>query len=586
MIIFQKHLKKYYLKYSWLLLLGIAALFIVDWAQLQIPALYGRLIDGLDPGTESVLTKEGLLKICMEAFIYIAVLVVGRFAWRICFFNSANGVEADLREKMFERSVDLSQQYYKLNKVGNIMSLYTNDLETVNEWFGDGTLMFFDAVILGSMALYKMFMLNVKLALLSLLPTAIMGVIGTLVSKYMQKKWEERQEAFSALSDFTQENFSGIAVIKAFVRQASQLMAFSKLNKKNEDVNVAFTKSAILLDVAVSGFIGAVVCIVLGYGGYEVYKDNFSMAQLIMFISYFTSVTWPIMAVSFLLEMHSRCKASIVRVSELLDTKTDVKDKEGAKDVAFVKGDIAFKNLSFKYPDGQTDVLKDISFEIKAGEFIGIIGNTGCGKTTLVDLLLRTYNVQDGTLFIDGTDVNDVTIKSLRNFVSYVPQDNFLFSDTLNANISFSQGETEPDEQAVVHAAQMADINDNIVEFKDGYKTVLGERGVTISGGQKQRTSIARALLKNASVLIMDDALSAVDTKTEETILNNLRKERAGKTTLLIAHRVSSVKDLDNVMYMEDGKIIDFGTHDELLGRCAPYRRTVELQKLEGEVNK
>ena len=585
MMIFNKYLRRYYLKYSWLLLLGVAALLLVDWAQLRIPELYGAFIDALDPNTDSVLTLDGLLRICLEAFVYIGILVVGRFAWRICFFNSANGVEADLRDRMFRHSVTLSQQYYQVNKVGNEMSLYTNDLETVNEWFGDGTLMFFDALIMGVLALVKMFRLNWRMALLALVPTAFMVVIGTIVSKYMQKKWEERQEAFSQLSDFAQESFSGIAVIKAFVKQTRELMAFARVNRHNEQVNVAFTRASVLLDIAVTAFVGAVVSIILGFGGWQVYRGNLTMAQLVVFISYFSAITWPVMAVSFLIEMHSRCKASLGRVSQLLEQPVDVQDKPDAVDIEEVRGAISVNHLTFRYPNGEYDVLHDVSFAIEAGEFVGIIGNTGSGKTTLVDLLLRTYNVPDGSIAVDGKDVNDITIRSLRNFVSYVPQDNFLFSDTLTNNIAFSYGEQPVDAAEVEHAARMADIHDNIVVFKDGYDTVLGERGVTISGGQKQRTSIARALLKNAAILVLDDALSAVDTKTEETILANLRRQRAGKTTLLIAHRVSTVKNLDRIMYLQDGELLDMGTHDQLVARCEAYRKTVELQKLEEETD-
>lgn len=584
-MLLNKYLRPYYIKYSWLLLLGVASLFAVDWAQLKIPELYGSLIDGLDPSTASTLNADLLFEICIKAFVFIAVLVVGRFAWRICFFNSANGVEAGLRSKLFAHSVILSQQYYQVNKVGNIMSLYTNDLDTINEWFGDGTLMFFDALLLGGMALYKMFRMNWILSLLALIPTAFMFVIGFFVSKYMMRKWEERQEAYSQLSDFSQESFSGIAVIKAFVTNMLELSAFARVNKHNEDVNVSFVKASVLLNITVTAFVGAVTSIILGFGGYEVFRGKFTVAQLIMFISYFTSITWPVMAVSSLIEMRSRGKASLNRISELLDHPVDVVDKKGVIDLESVKGDIRFNHLTFRYPDGEYDCLKDIDLHIHAGESVGIIGNTGSGKTTFVDLLLRTYNVPDGSIFVDDHDVNDVSIRSLRKFVSYVPQDNFLFSASLDDNIAFAFGEGQIDHDKIESVAKMADIHDNIMEFPEQYATILGERGVTISGGQKQRTSIARALLKDAPILILDDALSAVDTKTEETILSNLKTVRQGKTTLLIAHRVSSVKSLDRVMYLQDGQLVDIGTHEELLERCEPYRKTVELQQLEEESN-
>lgn len=582
-MIFGKHINKYYLKYGAVLLLGVIALLVVDYAQLLIPEIYGAIIDGLDPKTAAVLTSDSLVKLCLQMLVVVAIMVAGRFLWRVCFFGSAINVEADLRGKMFDKCKDFSQQYYKVNKVGNMMSLFTNDLETINECFGDGMLMLFDAVLLGGMAFYKMFTLNLYLTLFALVPAVFMVAIGAIMCKYLMAKWAERQEAYSEISDYTQESFSGIAVIKAFVKEMLELMAFKRLNKKNEKVNVAFTRASVLLNIMVSMFMGTVITLVIGYGGWLAYTGAFSVASLIKFISYFSTLTWPVMAVANLIEMASRGRASLNRISELLDTQIDVKDKEGAVDAEFIGGKIEFRNLSFRYPDGDRDVLQNLSFVIEQGENVGIIGKTGCGKSTLVDLILRTYNVEDGTLFVDDMDVNSITIRSLRRFAAYVPQDNFLFSDTIKNNIAFSLGEEESNQSEIEEAAMLADIHENITGFKEGYETMLGERGVTISGGQKQRTSIARALMKNASILVLDDALSAVDTKTEENILEGLKKNRKGKTTILIAHRISSVENMDKILYMEDGKVLAIGNHQELVEGCEEYRKLVELQELEKE---
>lgn len=585
-MLFGKHITKYYLRYSWLLILGIGALIAVDYFQLRIPEIYGAIIDGLDPSSAATLSKDALLKLLYDAFVVVAVLAAGRFLWRIAFFCTANNTETGFRAEMFDHAKDLSQQFYKQNKVGDIMSLFTNDLETINECVGDGTLMLFDALFLGAMAIYKMIVLNDnswKLTLFALIPMGFLAVIGVIVNKYMMKKWEERQEAFSKLSDFTQENFSGIAVIKAFVKEMKELMLFKRINKDNEDVNVAFTKASVLLNVMVSLFVGSVITIIIGYGGWLAHEGTFSVAELVMFISYFGTITWPVMAVAMLIEMSSRGKASLKRISEFLDTPIDVKDREGVKEIENVKGNIEFRNLTFKYPDGERNVLKNVSFKINAGESVGIIGKTGAGKSTIVDLMLRTYNIPDGTYFVDGEDVNDVSIRSLRSFFAYVPQDNFLFSDTIESNINFAFGDETADRNNIKEVARLADVDDDISAFKDGYDTVLGERGVTISGGQKQRTSIARALMKNASVLILDDSLSAVDTKTEENILDALKINRNGKTTIYIAHRISTVKNLDKVILIDGGEIVDIGTHEELLGRCKEYQTTVKLQELEDE---
>jgi ATP-binding cassette subfamily B protein len=299
------------------------------------------------------------------------------------------------------------------------------------------------------------------------------------------------------------------------------------------------------------------------------------------FIGYFNSIIWPIMAVSELIDMSSRGKASLIRLGDLLDAKVVVKDRENVGKLDRIRGDIEFRDLSFRYPDGEFDALENISFTIHAGESIGLVGKTGSGKTTLVDLILRTYNVPDGTLFIDGRDVNTVSIHSVRENCAYVPQDNFLFSDTIEHNIAF--GVDKSDEATVANAARMADIHSNIQEFSKGYGTVLGERGVTVSGGQKQRISIARALMKDAPILILDDSVSAVDTKTERTILENLRTTRAGKTTILIAHRISTIEKMDRILFIEDGRVAAFGEHDELYRTCDSYRKMVDLQRLEEE---
>ena len=588
-MIFGKHINKYYLKYSYLLLGGVLALFLVDFMQLEIPELYRMVLEGMQYGQVQVSPGEYLpfdmdfliTRICNPLLWIILSLVFGRFLWRVCLFGAGIQVEKDLRSEMFNRAKHLSQEYYQKNKVGNMMSLFTNDLETVQECFGDGVLMFADALLLGLLAIAKMAKMNIVLTLFSLIPMVLLLAVSTVVGKSMMKKWEARQEAFSSLSDFAQENFSGIAVIKAFVKEARELWAFRKLNKDNEKANIEFTKISVLFHIFVTLFVESVICIILGYGGWLVYKGVFNAAQLIEFISYFSSIIWPIMAVSQLIDMSSRGKASLKRVGELLDAEVDVKDRADVKDIDYIKGDIEFRGLTFRYPDADYDALVDVTFSIKAGENVGIIGKTGAGKTTLVDLILRTYNVPDGTLFIDGHDVNSIPIRTVRKYSAYVPQDNFLFSDTIENNIAFAtDGGTLED---VKRAAQLSDVHTNISEFSSQYATVLGERGVTVSGGQKQRISIARALMKDANILILDDSVSAVDTETERVIISNLRKNRQGKTTILIAHRISTVEKMDKIVFIDDSRVIATGSHEELLATCPEYAKMVELQKLEEE---
>ena len=587
-MIFGKHINRYYLKFSWMLLLGLAALMMVDFLQLEIPELYQLIINGINQG---YVTIEGvdipfdmaflLDRICMPMVKIILCVVFGRFLWRVCFFGAGIRVETDLRGRMFDHAKDLSREYYQVNKVGDLMSLFTNDLDTIQECYGWGIMMFFDAVMLGILAVNKMWRMDPMMTILSLIPMIFLMAAATIVGRKMERKWDHRQACFSKLSDFSQESFSGIAVIKAFVKESLELMAFKQLNKENEEANISFTRTAVLMRIMVALFVESVICVILGYGGYLVHEGVFNAGQLMEFIGYFNAIIWPVMAVSELIDMGSRGKASLKRISELLDAPCTVTDKPGVEELTDIRGDIEFRDLTFRYPDGDFDALENVSFTIKAGENVGLVGKTGSGKTTLVDLILRTYNVPDGTVFIDGRDVNTVSIRSVRAGCAYVPQDNFLFSDTIENNISF--GASDPDAEAITAAAKLSDVHGNIEEFQLGYKTVLGERGVTVSGGQKQRISIARALMKDAPILILDDSVSAVDTKTEETILRNLRQTRAGKTTILIAHRITTIAGMDKILFIDDGKLTAVGKHDELYISCPAYRKMVDLQKLEEE---
>ena len=587
-MVFGKYINRYYIKYAPALLLGLIALVAVDYLQLIVPELYGMVIDGVGKGfveIDGVVNEFNMSflldKICLPLIFVIVGMVIGRFLWRICFFGAGIKVETDLRSKMFDHCRKLSHQYYQVNKVGNLMSLFTNDIDTVNECFGWGVMMLADALFLGVLAVIKMLGMNPILAGLSMIPMAILLCVGLILDKYMTIKWEKRQEAYSNLSDFSQESFAGIAVIKAFVKEAKELMAFKKLNRESEDANVDFTKLSVMLNIFVTLLVESVICVILGYGGWLVYQGHFTAGQLLEFIGYFTAIVWPIMAISELIGMHSRGAASLKRITELLDSEIDVKDEEGVLPVESLSGDIEFRNLNFKYHDGEYNALENVSFKINAGENVGIIGKTGSGKTTVVDLILRTFNVPDGTIFLDGKDINTIPIHDVRNNCAYVPQDNFLFSDTIENNIAFATDNgTEED---VIRAAKMSAVDENIREFSLGYKTVLGERGVTVSGGQKQRISIARALMKDAPILILDDSVSAVDVKTEREILKNLRELREGKTTILIAHRVSTIENMDKIILIDDGKVIACGTHTELYDTCEEYRLTVDLQKLEGE---
>ncbi len=589
-MIFGKYVNKYYLKYWFFFILGFIALLAVNWFQLEIPKICGQILDGISDEAKgnpnSIFNNPDQIKnLMLYLGLIAAIMFTGRFMWRYCIFGVAARIEADVRDDMFVHAEKLSTSYYKKHKTGALMALFTNDLQVIRHSFGGGTVMFIDAIFLGSMALTRMFMNNWILSLFSIFPMILMAIASVFIGRIMRDKFRKRQEAYERLSDFTQENFSGISVIKAFVKEVHEIRHFDKVNEDNKNKIIEHVRFATLLNVLLSLFISSVFAILFGGGAYFVINGfmgvEFTVGQLWEFVGYFDAVIWPFMAVAQLINMRSQATASLQRVTEFLDEPIDIVDNE-VSDINRVKGKIEFRHLNFKYPDGSNNVLEDISFTVEAGQMVGIIGKTGCGKTTVVDLLLRTYNLDKNQLFIDGKDIMNLPFKKVREAIGYVPQDNFLFSDTVANNIAFAFDEIE--DEKIVEAAKLADVHNNIIEFTDKYETVLGERGVTLSGGQKQRVSIARALVKNPPILIFDDSVSAVDTKTEETILSNLRKLRQGKTTIMIAHRISTVETLDKIVVMDEGKIIGIGTHNQLLETCDEYKEMVRLQSLEKQI--
>ncbi|HEY8444507.1 MAG TPA: ABC transporter ATP-binding protein, partial [Bacilli bacterium] len=563
----------------------IIALLFVDYYQLEIPKIFGQIIDGLD---EKTLTKLQLVEFMKDMVIIALVMLFGRFLWRICIFGNGIRIETDLRDRMFKHSEKLSQRFYQLNKTGALMTYYTNDLNAIHNAFGNGTVMLVDTVFLGYFAFMRMWKLDHILTLICLIPLLLIALSSYIIGNYMRKKFRQRQDSYADLSDFTQESFSGISVIKAFVKEGKELLAFTKKNQDYRQKNLEFVKASTILNILIGALVGSVNLIILAYGGYLVANGTLiggnvlTIGQLLEFIQLFGSLTWPMMAIGRLIDLRSQASASLKRVNGLLNQNVEIKDGDDIIQGHQIEGKITFNHLNFHYPDTQKLVLHDITFTINKGESVGIVGRTGSGKTTLVDLLLRLYNLEENQLLLDDVDIMKLPLKDVREAIAYVPQDNFLFSDTIKNNIGFYSKEIN--EEEIVEAAKNADVDENISAFSLGYDTILGERGVTVSGGQKQRISIARALIKDAQILILDDSVSAVDTKTEEKILHNLRQIRKGKTTILIAHRISTIQSLDKIILIDEGKIVGVGTHDELLQNNALYQSMVLLQKLEDEI--
>lgn len=591
-MLFGKYVNKYYLKYSWLFLIGLVGLVAVDVFQLFIPEYLGKLVDMFDGGA---IDKGALREIILGVMVVALVMFFGRIMWRLSIFNASQRIEADLRHTMFLKSERLSQRYYHENKVGTVMAWFTTDLETIEEFFGWGSVMLVDAMFLSVLALYKMFSLDWALTCVLLLPLVLIVVWGMLVEKFMALKWEQRQSEFDKLYDFSQESFTGIRVIKAFVKETQQLHAFAKIAKRNKDANIELVKVSVIFDAIISVIISAIMALILGLGGYFVYKYvtgapaylfghevDMTAGGLITFVGYFDTLVWPMIALGQMVSMRSRSKASLKRITRFLDEEEEIRNPENAYVLENVKGDVKFDAFSFAYPGTDSDVLKNVSIDIKAGQSVGIVGKIGSGKTTLVNTLLHLYNVEKGKVFIDGHDIMDCDIDSVRNAIGYVPQDNFLFSDKVKNNIAFSCENLDMDR--VYDAAKFADVHSNIEEFTEGYETVSGERGVTLSGGQKQRISIARAYIKDAPIMILDDSVSAVDVKTEETILANIQNQRKGKTTIVIASRVSTVAHLDKIVVLNKGEVEAFDAPDRLEEISPTYKKMVYLQKLEREV--
>lgn len=589
-ILLGKYLKKYYKQLSFFLILGVVALVVVDIVETEVPKFLKDIVDNIDG-----MTTPALWEILWKVLLCAVVIVLGRVGWRLCIMYASKKIAAGLRGDMFQKSLRLSNSFYHENKTGTIMSWFTTDIETIEEYFGWGTVMLVDAVFLSLIVLIRMIMVDYALTLVAAIPIILIGIWGFLVEKLMGKKWEERQKAYDDLYGFTEESFSGIRVIKAFVKETNEIHSFAKIVRKNKDVNYNFAKIEVFFDVMIHIIINATIALVLGFGGFfifQAYNGNginifghvvdITVGQLMEFLAYFDLLVWPMIAAGQIITMKSRAKTSLKRITRFLDAPEDVKSPENATKLSDVKGEITFKDFSFKYESETENVLKNVSLTIKPGELVGVVGKIGSGKTSLATALLRLYNFKEGTLFIDGVDLMKADIESLRENISYAPQDNFLFSDTIANNISFSS--SAGNQKDIENAADFADISSNIDAFPNKYETVSGEKGVTLSGGQKQRISLARAYYKNSPIMIMDDTVSAVDVKTEETILKNINEQRKGKTTIVIASRVSTVRHFDRIIVLKDGEVEAFDSHDNLMKTSKSYQRMVYLQQLEAEM--
>lgn len=556
---------------------GILTLFIVDFANIFVPKMTGQITDGL---TQRTIDWSGVCRYLIYIFLLGLTLAIGRFFWRYFLFGAARSIEKEIRNEMFGHLEKMSVEYFNEHKTGDLMTRFTSDLNSVRMAIGPAVITAFDAIVMTVMVVAQMIIyVNLKLTLLAIIPMLFILFGELYYGKIIHKRFEKRQEAVSDLTDFVQESFSGVRVIKAFVREKSERYAFLMQNQNTREKNLSIAKLQSFVMPLLDVIIGLSSLITLIYGGYLTLEGEITLGRFVAFNQYVGMLVWPMLACGESINMFSQGAASISRIQEVLEEVPEIQDDENTKPLDSIKGDITFQHLTFIHRGHSEPTLKDISLHVPAGTTLAIIGRTGNGKSTLVNLLLHLYNTKPGMILIDGQDINSIPLKDLREHIAYVPQDNFLFSDTLKSNIAFGMDEIDMD--AITNATMAACIHDNIISFPDGYETIVGERGVTLSGGQKQRSSIARALMKDSPILILDDALSAVDTDTEEKLLTNLKKNRQGKTTILIAHRISTIQNADIIMVLEDGEAKEIGTHDSLIALGGIYKDMFEKQQLE-----
>jgi ATP-binding cassette subfamily B protein len=579
----------YLWEHKWSYVLGIAVLMMVDLCNLYVPQYTGELIDGL---TEGRFGSEDVTHLLGKLLVAGLLITAGRFGWRFFIFGASRRIEFNLRNDMFGHLETLSARYFNSHKTGDLMAHFTNDLQAVRMAVGPAVITAFDAVVMTAMVLIKMIVhVDFKLTVMAFLPLCVVAVGCYFYGIESKKRQTKRQNAFSELSDKAQESLAGVRVLKSFVQEEEAYRSFEQTSIHNMKRNLAVVKLRAIFGPALDVLAGTSLLLNLLIGGKMVLNGQISIGQFVSFNSYIGMLIWPMIACGDCINMFSQAAAAFGRISKIFDEKADIVDlyPEIKADMQErLQGDIVMDNLTFTYPDGTQPVLKEISLHIKPGEMVGILGRTGSGKSSLADLLLRVYDCEKGALLIDGKPISEIPLSVLHRDMAYVPQDNFLFSDTLEENIAFGLEERIEDfpqlRENIYKAAQDACIHDNIMDFPEDYKTMVGERGVTLSGGQKQRSSIARALLKDAPVLILDDSLSAVDTDTEEKILDNLLRTRRDKTTILVAHRISTLQHADHIVVLEDGAITEYGTHEELLSLDGFYAQIFKKQQLEQQL--
>ncbi len=554
--------------------LGIVFLLCVDILQLVLPKILGDVTDFLESGT---LTRTRLAQYAAAISLIAVGVAVFRFLFRYTLMSVSRSIELSLRNRFYAHLQKLSVNYFNTHKTGDLMAHATNDMGNVTMASGQGIIFVIDSFLIPVVALVMMLSTGgLKLTAACFLPLLLLGIAVVFFMKIMQSRVQKQQEAFSNLTEAARENFSGIRVIKAFAQEKKEISRFERINAVNREANLKYVRLMSMMFPTVMSISALSFVIALWFGGVLVIQGAVTLGGFVAFNSYLGMLIWPITAIGWVANMFQRGFVSLERINTIMDETPEITD-ESVVEKASVKGSVEFKNLDFTYPGTERSVLSNINISIAAGKTLGIIGRTGSGKTTLINLISRLLKAPEGTLFIDGIDINKIPLSALRSSIGSVPQDTFLFSDTIAENIDFFRNNTS---EQIVSAAKTARILDSINEFPDKFETVLGERGVTLSGGQKQRVAIARAVIGSPAMLILDDCLSAVDASTEEEILKDLKNIMKERTSIIVSHRISAVKDADEIIVLEDGRVSERGTHDELLARNGFYHELYNKQLL------
>lgn len=582
-----KYLNKYFVKYKYRLLVGVIITIIANFFKILVPNYVGDTVEAIriyiQEGEKDVDGLESEILTYILLIIGSAIMAgVFIFFMRQSLIVMSRIIEYDLKNEVFEKYQHLSMRFYKRNRIGDLMSRISEDVSKVRMYFGPALMYSINTSMMFLLIIPLMFYTAPKLALYTLLPLPILSISIYKLSKAIHIRSTVVQQYLSKLNVFTQETFSGISVVKAYGIETQTKANFDTLSEESKQVNLNLVKVQAWFFPFMILLIGASNIFVIFIGGQQFINGEIqNFGTLITFLIYVNMLTWPVATVGWVTSIVQQAEASQKRINEFL--KTDDIIQNHAKPTGLLSGNICFENVNFTYEDTGITALKNISFELEQGKTLAIIGKTGSGKSTLLSLLCRLYDIDSGKITIDGTNIKDANLFDLRGSFGYVPQDAFLFSDSIENNIRF--GKTDASKEEVEAAAKNAAIHENIMSFNNKYETVLGERGVTLSGGQKQRVSIARAIIKNPNFLLFDDCLSAIDTKTEEEILNNLNKVSKDKSTIIVSHRISSAKNADLIIVLDKGKIVEQGKHETLIHKEGYYRDLYLKQLEEKEIS-